>query len=161
MTVHTHIHTKQRTTVSISINFTSFPSIFTLHQSSFKMRFAIQAVSLLLLAPSLIAAAPAGGPGDDVAIGEDFNDFGDIEFTKREEEADLFARQQTCNPTHPTQELQDKMAQATAAAHRGQSACKSTDRVTFQKSKNKDNRTKIKKACLDGYTQYVTAAYNA
>lgn len=136
------------------------------------MQFSTQLVSLLLLAaPALISAAPApaepGSNGSDLLAARGAADYGaaaaEFDFTRRAVEA-LFARDgETCNARRPGNDDKDgqkkyddnrkKMSEATKKAHEGQSACPSTSRTDFDKSKDEKKRKDIKKKCLDGYRQ--------
>lgn len=136
------------------------------------MQFTTQLVSLLLLAaPALVSAAPAAPAAEPVNGSSELlatrsaEDYGaaaaEFDFTKRAVEV-LFARDgETCNARRPGNDDKDgqkkyddnrkKMSEATKKAHEGQSACPSTSRGDFDKSKDEKKRKDIKKKCLDGY----------
>ncbi|KAK8122773.1 hypothetical protein PG984_011443 [Apiospora sp. TS-2023a] len=140
------------------------------------MQFTTQLVSLLLLAaPALVSAAPAAELNGELLATRSAEDYGaaaaEFDFTKRAVEI-LFARDgETCNAARPGNNDKDgqkkyddnrkKMSEATKKAHEGQSACPSTSRGDFDKSKDKKKREDIKKKCLDGYRKCVKERKNA
>ncbi|TGO55945.1 hypothetical protein BCON_0084g00130 [Botryotinia convoluta] len=117
----------------------------------------IVASALLLFLPAIVSAAPTSSPAEISTIESD--------------PTQLFGRDgQTCNEPKPVKtgdktkddaatkkynDLKKKMADATAAAHKGQTACPSTSLTDFTKSKDKTKRTQIKTKCVDGYQACV------
>ncbi|KAK8061789.1 hypothetical protein PG994_008155 [Apiospora phragmitis] len=145
-------------------------------------KFPTQLVSLLLAAPALVSAAPAAeaaannNNGDLLLVSRSGpEDFGaaaaELDFTKRAVEV-LFARDgETCNAKWPGNDEKEKqkkydenkkkMSEATKEAHKGQSACPSTSRTDFDKSKDEKKRKEIKSKCLDAYRKCVEECKNA
>ncbi|KAM0309468.1 hypothetical protein ACHAO8_009035 [Botrytis cinerea] len=122
------------------------------------------ASALLLFLPAIVSAAPTSSPAEISAPAEIS--------TIESDPTQLFGRDgQTCNEPRPVMtgdkakddaatkkynDLKKKMADATTAAHKGQTACPSSSLTDFTKSKDKTKRTQIKTKCVNGYQACVT-----
>ncbi|KAF7884800.1 hypothetical protein EAF00_010618 [Botryotinia globosa] len=118
---------------------------------------SIVASAILLFLPAIVSAAPTSSPAEISTIESD--------------PTQLFARDgQTCNEPRPVMTgnrskdesamekynyLKRQMAEATAAAHRGQEACPSSSLNDFARSNDKARKTLIKTRCVNGFQECV------